>query len=162
MGGRTTSSTVFKGLVNRARRETRETSIEAHDHVVETGKDGKLQRAVLGVLSDGDMWSTRELAHELRGEIDNMRSISPRMAELKRAGKVIDSGRKMCSISHRRVIGWQLAPEGTPPAPPRPRKATRAQLVDMLVTLVAKANAGEVPGADTIVSVERALEAEGS
>lgn len=112
-------------------RETRETSVEAYHDLVDEGKDGKLQRAVLSVLADGKRWSTRELAHELRGEIDNLRSISPRMAELKRAGKVVDDAEKRCSISNRRVIGWRLAPPGTQPRP-RKKKVSRVKLVNLL------------------------------
>lgn len=96
---------------------TEETSLEAYDDQKATGKLGEKQMAVLKVLRNSSKpLSSREIAAELRGEIDNLRSISPRMKELMRKGLAIRLDEKhVCSLSKMRVFVYQAAPDGTPP-----------------------------------------------
>jgi len=85
--------------------QTQETSQEAFKSIKH--KLSKAQDQVLDVLKHYSDLTNMEIATHLEWEINR---VVPRVYELRKKGKVIQSQVRQCDITHRDVIAWKTRP----------------------------------------------------
>ena len=82
------------------------TSREAAHAVEATGRAARLRNAVLAYFKDGRQATADEVAEALR---ENVLSIRPRVAELKAAGLIVETGERRASSGGRSSHVWRQA-----------------------------------------------------
>ena len=83
----------------------RQTSLQAYDHIIDTGKLGRMQQEVFNTLKQfGNMTNT-----ELSGLAGlPINCVTPRMNELVKDGFVEGKQKRRCKITGRKAIEWGL------------------------------------------------------
>lgn len=87
-----------------------QTSIEAYEGLVESGKINKRQEQVLNVLSEHPFPITNQEISVLSGLPINC--VTPRVKELREKGYVVEAYKKVDPASGRRAIAWRIASVG--------------------------------------------------
>lgn len=111
---------------------TRQTSIDAFRQIQESGVLGKYQFMIYNALFEAGPLTSMEVTVQCGRSGNDVRSISPRMAELRDMGLIIEVGKKQCSITGRTVLAWDVTskiPNGE-----RIKKKTSKQIIEELRT----------------------------
>lgn len=87
-----------------------QTSKEAYEELVKTGKINKRQGQVLNVLNEHPFPMTNQEISYLSGMPINC--VTPRVKELREKGYVVEAYKKVDPASGRRAIAWRIASVG--------------------------------------------------
>lgn len=110
---------------------TRQTSIDSYNTIVKNGLLSKVDELVYTTLfkqgpsTQNEIWQTEEASEYMQ------HTISPAFARLKRRGVIKDIGKRVCSISNRKVLVWDVTdqlPQDTPRAKPLKTQLIEANL----------------------------------
>lgn len=113
----------------------RETSLEAYTTIVESGALGRQRCDVLRALVHCEPATSGEIAAALPGYDNPRHTVSRRLPELRDVGVIQEHDPRECKSLGTRQIVWSVT--GRLPEP-RPKAATRAEMVRELVALRAE------------------------
>jgi DNA-binding IclR family transcriptional regulator len=88
-----------------------QTSVEAYEGLVVSGKVNKRQVQVLDILNEHPFPMTSQEISVMSGLPINC--VTPRVKELREKGYVVQAFKKADSITGRRAIAWKVAKVGT-------------------------------------------------
>ena len=96
------------------------TSVECYHKIKESGLLGEMQTRVLGVIAKHGPITINECATTYFPDVDS-RTVSPRFAEIKRRGSIIDDGVKIDKFTGKTAKAW-ISTRKLPKKPRKPRK----------------------------------------